>query len=387
MYQHKRMVINICFPLLILFVTFVTGIYKEPKINVTNYSSNIVKLAQHITQKTLQSFNIVSHFDTSLFDEQKDLIVHTFRHSPKILLDLKLLDMEVHFAALLPSEMIKSARIIHILWFEKYFDMDYFDHLLTNWIPRYLLVINTSNVSYTEWLKIKSVDQIQYITLLQRPSAGKNYEFITFCPFQRNKRVFRFGEYSINSYGSIRNIFIDRFQSFAGHEFHLATHFDDMPFLYAAKPNKMSQYHKLHFDQILREFEVSDGKDGLAVDMLNALAENLNFSYTLTNQSSDTKWGSFENGTFTGMLKMIQDEGYDFTVNYFGLNSERNANFDHTVPYWNEGYGTSLKLPDSTPKWYSIALPFSPKLWAGIIAAMLVGMIFFWILVSEVVRV
>ena len=379
-----KMVLNMWFSLLFLFINYSIGIYTPPNIAVENQGSTVVLLTdlENIVKKTLKSFNIVLHFDRRLFEEQKDLIMHTFRLHSKIVLHPVVLDVEVHLGATLPSEMVTAARIIHILFFENYFDLDYLDDFGINWIPKYLLVINMSNVSYTQWLKRESVNQIKYVTLLQKPESAKNFEFITFRPFHESRRVFRFSEYSIDSCYSIDDIFIDRFRSFAGHEFHLATHYEDMPFLYPAKSNKMSQYDKLSYEQILQEFDNSPSADGLAVDMLNALSGSLHFSYSTTNRSSDTKWGSFENGSFTGMLDMIQNEGYDFTVNYFGLTSERYTYFDHTVPYWNEGFGISLTQPDSTPKWFSIALPFSPKLWAGIVATMIAGMIFFWVLVS-----
>ncbi|MPC29631.1 hypothetical protein E2C01_022874 [Portunus trituberculatus] len=140
------------------------------------------------------------------------------------------------------------------------------------------------------------------------------------------------GVWSLAAHQS-HNIFVDRFPTFEGYRFLLGTWFYDFPYLHQAK-NKPE----------------GEG-DGVQVEVLNALATKLNYTFDLTTEPPDEKWGSFENGSWNGMLGMVHREEKNFTVNYFGYTNKRIEDFDATVSYWMEGFGLALLEPQPLPKW------------------------------------
>ncbi|KAK8389000.1 hypothetical protein O3P69_020760 [Scylla paramamosain] len=119
--------------------------------------------------------------------------------------------------------------------------------------------------------------------------------------------------------------------------------------------------------------------DGVQVEVLDALATKLNYTFNLTTEPPDEKWGSFENGSWNGMLGMIHRGEKNFTVNYFGYTNKRIEDFDATVSYWMEGFGLALLKPQPLPKWRSVYYPFTPLVWASAALAFSVVTIAFYL--------
>ena len=71
---------------------------------------------------------------------------------------------------------------------------------------------------------------------------------------------------------------------------------------------------------------------GYLADVWNTLQETLNFT-TMIRESSDGNWGSPNpDGTWTGMLGMIQRDEIDITISEMVLASVRTKEFDYSNP-------------------------------------------------------
>ncbi|KAK3866670.1 hypothetical protein Pcinc_027805 [Petrolisthes cinctipes] len=140
-------------------------------------------------------------------------------------------------------------------------------------------------------------------------------------------------------------LFVDRFPSFEGNRFNLATWYLDQPYLYQSLTGPEGE------------------GEGLSVEMLNAMSKIYNFTYDMTTVSPDEQWGMFENGSWNGMLGMIHTQDKHFTVNMFTYTRDRMRDFDASVSYWMEGFGMALMPPDSLPKWRNVYYPFSWQVW------------------------
>ncbi|XP_066964513.1 ionotropic receptor 21a-like [Macrobrachium rosenbergii] len=186
--------------------------------------------------------------------------------------------------------------------------------------------------------------------LLSRVDGKRNVGVFSFFPFSPDDPVRLLRSWgSLKLSGSLQDIFTDRFETFEGYEFQLATWFDDRPYLYHAKSDSEEQ------------------GAGVVVEMLRAMAITLNYTYQMTPISSDYQWGSFENGEWKGMLGMVHRREKNFTVNYFVITSERAQSFDASTSYWMEGFGISLLLPSPLPKWRGFYYPLQAHVWFGVV--------------------
>ncbi|XP_053634342.2 glutamate receptor-like [Cherax quadricarinatus] len=101
--------------------------------------------------------------------------------------------------------------------------------------------------------------------------------------------------------------------------------------------------------------------------MLDAIAEMLNFRYTMTTKPQDCMWGSFVNGSWNGILGMVHRKEKNFTVNTMLVTEARGKDFDFGVWYWMEGFGVMLMNPAPLAKWRGIYYSFQPSLWFAVI--------------------
>lgn len=133
-------------------------------------------------------------------------------------------------------------------------------------------------------------------------------------------------------------LFSDRLHSFNNEIIHLASDLDDFPFVYVNDDETVS---------------------GVSVDILKTFSERYKFSFTFTNWSSDEQWGEYENGTWNGLLRDIVDGGKNMTVNYLTLTRDRVQSFDHSRPFFYEGFSFAFKTPAPYPAWKHLSSPFS----------------------------
>ncbi|GFU98779.1 lig_chan-Glu_bd domain-containing protein [Trichonephila clavipes] len=75
---------------------------------------------------------------------------------------------------------------------------------------------------------------------------------------------------------------------------------------------------------------VADGYEG---SLLNCLAEKLNFEYEIILPSGGG-WGSqYENGTWDGIIGLIQSGKADFGMPALGMTEERSKVLDYSLQY------------------------------------------------------
>lgn len=111
-----------------------------------------------------------------------------------------------------------------------------------------------------------------------------------------------------------------------------------------------------------------DSCDGQNVDALRIIGEKYNFGFMIKDGTSDGKWGSNENGEWTGMFRGLEREGKDLVINSQPIYRDRINAFDYTYPYTILAYGFMLRVPPPVPQWKNILYPFPTLMW-GLLAA------------------
>ncbi|KAI1720636.1 ligated ion channel l-glutamate- and glycine-binding site domain-containing protein [Ditylenchus destructor] len=83
---------------------------------------------------------------------------------------------------------------------------------------------------------------------------------------------------------------------------------------------------------------------GYCVDLLNKLAEDVGFTYTLY-KVRDEKWGlKSENGTWNGLIHDLTTHKADMCVTSLKLNSERARDIDFSIPFLETGISIVVKI-------------------------------------------
>lgn len=120
---------------------------------------------------------------------------------------------------------------------------------------------------------------------------------------------------------------------------------------------------------------------GVEVKIIEALALALNFTLSFY-ESLDTeseKWGRMQsNGTMTGLLAEMVERNADFALGDLHNTLYHLAFIDLTIPYGTEclTFLTPAQISDNS--WKTLILPFSPKLWIGVLSSLFcVGFIFY----------
>lgn len=255
-----------------------------------------------------------------------------------------------------------SESIIVVIWLinQNYKLMDGIIGKTMNWCPPKLIII----CNYGEFSKIDILNQriaknTQYVTLMEiKNNDISKVELFTNFPMTNNY-IAALGYWKANEDYTRRSLFRERFEHFGGTVLKVATFCDDFPFLYPSGAVCI----------------------GASFDLLTIVGEALNFSYVYQNITADQEWGAFVNGSWTGMLADLAYHEQNIIINYFLVNLERWTSFDSTYPYHNEGFGFLAHLPKPLPKWKSLLLPFSGKLWAAtIVCTMFVAVTFAFLL-------
>ncbi|MPC65235.1 Glutamate receptor ionotropic, delta-1 [Portunus trituberculatus] len=214
------------------------------------------------------------------------------------------------------------------------------------WRPAYLLLVDAWGGS-PDLLTDAAFERVEWLALLttrDSPSVPPSVVIYSLFPFAQQSQVRQTGVWDANT--SLTHLFVDRFPSFEGYQFQLATWLDDNPYLYQTT-------------------EDLEGKaDGLQVEMLDALGHALNFTYTLTKEPPDLMWGDLEDEAWTGMLGMVHRGEKNFTVNFFGYSLDKTHAFDASSSYWMEGFGLTLLAPPPLPRWRAAYYPFQTSVWA-----------------------
>lgn len=100
------------------------------------------------------------------------------------------------------------------------------------------------------------------------PSADPQrpvFRVATWLPYAAAEKFLQLGVWDPAAFATWDDLFRDRFADFGGKAIHLASDYDDMPLI----------------------FETEDSLDGTNIRMMDALAAQLNFTYTSTEQAPD----------------------------------------------------------------------------------------------------
>ena len=320
----------------------------EKSVDMINHE--VLNLIEALCQETYLDFTFVFHAERNM-PHFESIFLKRFKF-PLVMVEAVLHDDTLLLNSTVPN--FTDSDVVHVIFLNSYKI-----ELLTLQSVAKLLVVNLSNNSMLNILKSPSLNQIPKVSLLQYSKDKQHVIISTTIPFSKETSKIYSVQLLKREKLSLDKIFGERFLNFNGHVFHIASSATDAPYMYYAGDR------------------MSPPIDGVAVEMLNTLGRSLNFSYTLTEEALDYEWGSFENGSWTGMLGMIANDNYDFTVNYFTLTAERYSAFDSSVTYWQEGFGLFLLLPRPLPKWKNLYNPFSGQVWLIVLMLVIVMSAFF----------
>ncbi|XP_071524871.1 glutamate receptor U1-like [Panulirus ornatus] len=124
------------------------------------------------------------------------------------------------------------------------------------------------------------------------------------------------------------------------------------------------------------------GATGFCIEMLREIAKRFNFTYTLV-LPYDGNWGSpMKNGTFNGMVGMVQRQTVDFAIAGFTITYIRDTVIDFTHAFYEEPTTILIPPPSEETNFLAFLKPFSWKVWAVTLASILVVGPLLWVLAN-----
>ncbi|GBM71822.1 Glutamate receptor ionotropic, kainate 4 [Araneus ventricosus] len=111
--------------------------------------------------------------------------------------------------------------------------------------------------------------------------------------------------------------------------------------------------------------------DGIEAEFLEILSKTLKFQYKLI-VPEDKQWGAKQpNGSWTGMIGMVNRGEADMTMCSPAISEERKSVVFFTSPYEIEQIVFATKAPGFLPKYFAYLYPFSSKVWLAVIVLIL----------------
>ncbi|XP_064093222.1 uncharacterized protein LOC135205977 isoform X2 [Macrobrachium nipponense] len=153
--------------------------------------------------------------------------------------------------------------------------------------PKYLLLLDVSSGGFgRHLLNHKTLNKIPFLSLI-RPQYDSCIQtpmisLETYNIFSKNvsnqlRQSYEFS-YDLNK----RQVFPDRFPTFLGYHFHLASWQDDFPYMVKK--------------------EGGSETSGICFIMLREISRKLNFTFQVYDLPPDNQWGSYVNGSWRGMI-------------------------------------------------------------------------------------
>ncbi|XP_046568874.1 glutamate receptor ionotropic, kainate 2-like [Haliotis rubra] len=135
---------------------------------------------------------------------------------------------------------------------------------------------------------------------------------------------------------------------------------------------------------VIRKVENGSVKfDGLCIQLLQELAKQLNFSYTLV-EPEDREWSRVLNGSWTGLVKLLTDGEVDLVVAPMSVSHSRAAAIDFTVPFFYAHSALILSKQDpNSNKWLTLLSLFRYE----VLICILVSLIFSTVLIFVIEEV
>ncbi|KAA0195335.1 Ionotropic receptor 119, partial [Hyalella azteca] len=308
----------------------------------------------------LGSKQLMAFFDQNLTIDETEVITQLLsNHSQGVVISTVNKFEAKNWLQRQRPQNVKGPRLTHIFFINNNFEEFIFEESDLKWNPDYLILFSLGDRHFQDLFQQEAILRVKKLILLQCQPHGIVY---TYLPFK--KQVQTLGRWSSMTFKNFDDIFRDRYPSFDGYTFHLATWFDDKPYIFQSRSGPKGE------------------GEGVEIEMLNALCKVLNFSYTITEEPSDMKWGAYENGTWNGMLGMVYRKEKNFTVNFFVITDQRRAAFDSTVSYWNEGFGISMLAPPPFPRWKNFYYPFTAHVWMGLFLTFIISVVFYQIFIG-----
>ncbi|MPC27517.1 Glutamate receptor ionotropic, delta-1 [Portunus trituberculatus] len=330
---------------------------------------------QHLVTGTLSGRPLVVYLDETLGFSTSQLIRSALHDTPLVLADLRMQGKE--WCERQTQEVLRAGWLVHVALLGSNATF-FFEGLAAqecNWQPQYLLLVNTQSDS-PDVLTEEAFSRVERLALLSVEDQASNnsslsafiYSFFPFAhrtPIRRT--AIRSNSTSLQHLFALQHLFVDRFPSFEGYQFQVASWLDDYPYLYLSSGGQ---------EDLLEMRELQTGEaGGLQVEILNSLGDALNFTYTMMSRPEDWQWGELQDGAWTGMLGEVHSGKKNFTVNFFGYNVERTRAFDASPPYWMEGYGLTLLTPPPLARWRAAYYPFHVSVWWCCVATFLLVVI------------
>lgn len=224
--------------------------------------------------------------------------------------------------------------------------------LWVHWKPRNLLLLSLGPSLGTDLLRHEALSGVEKVALIGHLLAREEPHpdvlgVYTLLPFSSNDVRF-LGRWRQENFATWEALFPSRFPSFEGYTFHIASRFIGAPFFYQNRINP------------------KEGQ-GVSAEMLKVMCKKLNFTYTTTNDSVDSKWGGFSKGSWNGILGMVQRGEKNLTINFLALDINRAQYFDFSTTLIVDGFGAFMMNPPPLPRWMSIARVFGGNIWLAVL--------------------
>ncbi|XP_042871398.1 probable glutamate receptor [Penaeus japonicus] len=111
---------------------------------------------------------------------------------------------------------------------------------------------------------------------------------------------------------------------------------------------------------------------GIAVTLLSILAQKMNFTYHFV-RPQDHEWGRMlPNGSFTGMVGMLERKEVDLALGPLSVSWERYQKADYSTFIYMDWWGILLPRPRRETDFAGFLKPFTLEVWLALAASLLV---------------
>lgn len=121
---------------------------------------------------------------------------------------------------------------------------------------------------------------------------------------------------------------------------------------------------------IVKDENAPKGYKGYCIDLIDKIAQILNFDYEIT-PVGDGKFGNMdENGKWNGVVKELMEKRADIGLGSMSVMAERENVIDFTVPYYDlVGITILMKLPTTPTSLFKFLTVLENEVWLCILAA------------------
>ena len=316
-----------------------------------------LQVLSHVVSGPARGRPLALHLDSALPADMQQAVlgVEAVRKTPHLTLSLSLNHsfgwprQEASTSAL----SYASSSMLHVvLWLTPRPEL--LQALWLYWKPRNLLFLSLGSSSGADILRDEALSGVENLALIGQLSAEADPSrdalgVYTVMPFSFDG-VQLLSPWRQASFSSWEALFPDRFPSFEGYTFHIASRMRDLIFFYPSERDPLKG-------------------EGVCEDMLQVLSAKLNFTYTTTTDSSDSKWGILSNGSWDGLMGMLERREKNFTINSLLVNFDRSNSFDFSTTIDIDGFGAYLRTPLPLPQWTSITRVFEGPIWLAVFMA------------------